>query len=117
MRNLTEAHLPTFFKILLQDAARGKHTYADVGWHLGTHHPGLFDVDEEEVLNVTNADVEKPTATLRRLFATEEHPHAGMVDYIPARRRGSFLRGLVCATAGYGPDEAKEFCYAPRLHS
>ena len=108
MRNLTEAHLPTFFKILLQDAAQEKHSYEYVGWHLGTYHRGLFVADEEEVLNVTNADLETPTATLRRLFASEEHPDAGVVDYIPAEHRESFLQGLVCGVEGGELEKEKE---------
>jgi transcriptional regulator with XRE-family HTH domain len=109
-RVLQEAHLPTFFKIQLRGAARGgDKSYAEVGWHLGKYHLGTFDLDEDTVLNVSTEEIErKATATLRHLFASERHPEAGLVDYIPARRRRAFLRGLVYGAAGHEFGELEE---------
>ena len=109
MLRLTESHIPTFLKIQLQDAAQGKSSYAEVGWHLGRYHIDTFDLDEDAVLHVSNADFDNPTPALRRLFASEDHPRADFVDLIPAKRRSDFLRGLVCGTAGYEFEDAKEF--------
>jgi hypothetical protein len=95
-----DAHLPTWFKIQLAEASRAKRSYLDVGFHLGHYHPDQFDLDEAELAAVTEADLMHPTATLRRLFASEEHPEAGLVDYIPTKRRGAVLRGLVYAARG-----------------
>ncbi len=108
-RPLAEAHLPTFFKASLREAASGHRSYNEVGWHLGHYHPDTFDLDEERVLRVTNAELDHPSAALRRLFATPEHPKAGLVDYIPVKRRGAFLRGLVCGVAGHELEDAKDF--------
>ena len=95
MRTVLSAALPTFFKIQLAEAAQGKRSYLAVGRHLGYHHPEIFDLDESAVAAVTEKEIARPTATLRRLFASDEHPEAGLVDYIPAKRRADFLRGLV----------------------
>jgi len=98
--SLQEAHLPTFFKIMLAEAARGKLSYADVGWHIGQYHLDTFELDEEAVLNVDEADLDRPTETLRRLFRSEQHPEAGLVDYIPQARRRAFLDRLVMGAQG-----------------
>ena len=109
-RPIDTAHLPTFLKLKLRDAARGGATsYAEVGWHVGHYHLDTFDLDEDAVLNVTDDEIEQhPTATLRRLFASEEHPEAGLVDYIPAKRRPTFLRGLVYGAGGHDLSELEE---------
>jgi len=98
---LMMAQLPTFLKAQLVDAAAGKLTYAEVGWHLGYHNLELFDVDGEEVMKVSGQDIDKrPTATLRRLFANEKHPKGEFVDCIPAKHRRDFLRGLIEGARG-----------------
>jgi hypothetical protein len=98
-----------FFRLHLRDAARGRTSYAELGWHLGRYHLDTFEVDESQALNISNWDFEHPTRALRRLFASEQHPEAGIVDCIPPRRRAAFLRGLVCGAAGYDPADAVEF--------
>jgi transcriptional regulator with XRE-family HTH domain len=95
MKTVLTAALPTFLKIHLAEAAQGKRSYLDVGYHLGYHHPDTFDLNDGAVSAVTEEDLARPTATLRRLFASDEHPEAGLVDYIPAKRRADFLRGLI----------------------
>jgi hypothetical protein len=91
-QTVMSAALPTWFKIQLAEAAAGTRSYFGVGWHLGYHHPDTFDLDEGT--EVRDEDFKQPTRMLRRLFASEEHPKADLVDYIPSKRRADFLRGL-----------------------
>ncbi len=100
METIWTAHLPTFFKIQLAEASKGKRSYLEVGWHLGHYHPEIFELEEKGLADVTDEEFSHPTDTLRRLFASDEQPEAGLVDYIPAKRRGDFLRGLVYGARG-----------------
>ncbi len=77
-------------------------TYYGVGYHLGEHHLGTFDLDEDRILVVTDHEERtKPSATLRWILANEEHPFGGdLVNVIPHARRRSFLEGLVDGVRG-----------------
>jgi hypothetical protein len=102
MINVTEAHIPTWLKLKMSDAAQGvnRMTYADVGWHLGRFHPETFELEERGLGDVTEEEIAKcPSQTLRRLFRSDEHPRAEFVDLIPPKRRREFLRGLVYGLA------------------
>src|SRR5574341_1755485 len=48
MLTVAEAHIPTWLKLQLSDAARGANrmTYAAVGWHLGRYHAEDFELEE-----------------------------------------------------------------------
>ena len=97
MRTLQEAHIPTWLKVQLRQAARrmeGK-TYMSVGWHLGYYHAEDFELVAEMARAITDEEIEHtPTAALRQLFRNEEHPRGDLVDVIPADRRRDFLYGL-----------------------
>lgn len=98
--------VPSFFRGRLADSARGssygrRYTYYDAGFHIGTYHVETFELDEDVILNVTERDEEtKPTATLRRVLANEDHPNGPMVQWIPPKRRRDFLRGIVDGVRG-----------------
>ena len=93
-RTLADAHLPSWFKAALREAARGKRSYLEVAWHLAFHHPDTFGLDRPDLPTIIDRDFRRPTAALRRLFASERHPAADLVDHIPVRRRHAFLRGV-----------------------
>ncbi len=96
-RTLQKAHIPTWLRIQLLQAARHAEglTYKSVGWHLGYHHAEDFDLDLEAAKAVTDDEIEHaPTAALRKLFRSERHPRADLVDLIPTKRRSDFLYGL-----------------------
>jgi hypothetical protein len=87
------AALPTWFKIQLAEVAAGTRSYFGVGWHLGYHHPDTFDLDEGTEFR--DEDFKQPTRMLRRLFASEEHPKADLVDYIPSKAGRLSSRALL----------------------
>ena len=97
-RSPVNAHLPSWLKAALADARLGRRTYADVGHHLAKHHEDFFDEDGPPVrlADLSAEDFEHPTRTLRRLFASEEHPQADLVDLIPMKRRRAVLEGMAC---------------------
>jgi hypothetical protein len=97
-RTILDAHVPTWFKASLVEAAAGRRTYADIGHHLAKHLDDFFD-DGVALLrpgDLTDADFVHPTRALRRLFASERHPEAGLVDLIPRQRRRAVLAGMAC---------------------
>ncbi len=99
--DLEQAHVLSWFKAALVEARAGRRTYADIGFHLGKHLDD-FGIDEQDVLDLESDELDLPTATLRRLFATEEHPEAGLVDCIPEHGRRDVLKGMMCEVSGYG---------------
>ena len=103
-RRLEEARLPSWLKYALMEASTGRRTYADVGFHLGKHCQA-FGIDAQEILDVEDDGLDQPSAILRRLFASEDHPKADLVDYIPRRRRRDVLKGMLCEVGGYGWEE------------
>jgi len=54
---------------------------------------------------VEDDGLDQPSATLRRLFANEDHPKGDLVDYIPRRQRRDVLMGMLCEVGDYGWDE------------
>lgn len=109
-RNLEDAHIPTWLKIkLMQVARREEPSYKAVGWHLGYYHGEDFNLNEEEVDKAkTVKDFPRPTETLRKIFALEDHPRAEFVNLIPAKRWRGFLDGLLFGLARYTYQEMKE---------
>ncbi len=98
-RGLEEARLPSWLKYALMDASTGRRTYADVGFHLGKHCQA-FGIDPQDILDVEDDGLDQPSATLRRLFANEDHPKGDLVDYIPRRQRRDVLMGMLCEVGG-----------------
>lgn len=100
------APLPTFFKLQLLEASRGRtreglrFSYYALGHHLGSHHVGTFELDEHVIAAVRCREKATPSATLRRVLANDAHPDAPMLRYIPPPRRRAFLEGLLDGAAG-----------------
>ncbi len=103
LRALEDAHLPSWFKAALVEAARRRRSYNDVGHHLAKHLDDFFPEEDPEIRpeDVTDADMRHPTRTLRRIFASTEHPKADLVDAIPKKRRLAVLEGMLCED-GFG---------------
>jgi hypothetical protein len=102
--------LPTFFKALLAEAALGTRSYRYVGWHVGYFHGELFgdDVPDRAQDVDLHTALQHPTAPLQAIFASDEHPEAGLVYYIPTARHGDFLAGFVDGTAAVPWDDVRE---------
>lgn len=99
-RDPLQAHLPTWLKMAFLEASARRRTYTDVGHHLGKHIED-FESDEERVLDEnTDAALGRPTAALRRIFASERHSKADLVDVIPPKRRRQVLEGMLCEVGG-----------------
>jgi len=96
-----EAHLPTWLKAAIREASHRRRSFTDVGHHLGKH-LDQFAADEQAVLAANTQDgLGRPTAALRRIFASEAHPKADLVDYIPLKRRLQVLEGMICEIGGW----------------
>jgi hypothetical protein len=104
------AHIPTYLKVKLLKLHAGKldegGSYLDLGYHIGRHH--IEDFCEDQSL-VSDADADEvlahPSRVLRRIFASDEHPHGEFVDLIPHNRRRHFLLGILAGAADDGPNE------------
>ena len=103
-KQLMKAPLPTWLKVKLLKLSGGRRdeekTYAEVGWTLGYHHLESFGVDSDNVPKFDHGAFKKASATLRAIFANEEHPHGDLIDFIPVKRRRQFLRGLLWGAGG-----------------
>ena len=105
-----EAHIPTYLKVKLLKLHAGEldedHSYLDLGYHVGHYH--LEDFCEDQSL-VSEADEDEvltqPSRVLRRIFASDEHPHSEFVNLIPHGRRRDFLLGILAGAAENEPGE------------
>jgi hypothetical protein len=108
-----EAHIPTWLRIQLLSASRGRRadasdasSYLDTGYHLGRHHLDDFCEDLDRAYHTEEREVlNHPTRVLRRIFASDEHPRGELTDLIPLRRRRSFLLGVLAGVAEERPGD------------
>lgn len=99
------AHIPSFLRYGLLEARASQRTYKDLGWHVGK---GLDRFEDERdhthiddrVHALTVADLNRPSAALRRIFRSTRHPKADLVDLIPLACRRAFLAGLYEGATG-----------------
>ena len=98
IRALMDAHVPTWCKAALTEAAVGRRTYGEFGHHLAKHLDDFFDdgIAPLRAGDLADADFAHPTRTLRRLFTSDLHPEADLVDLIPRQRRRAVLAGMAC---------------------
>ena len=97
-QTILNAHVPTWCKAALVEAATGRRTYAAIGHHLAKHLDDFFDdgIAPLRAGDLADADFAHPTRTLRRLFTSDLHPEADLVDLIPRQRRRAVLAGMAC---------------------
>ena len=110
MKNLEEAHIPSWLKIKLSRLRGGdrheESSYVWVGYHLGRYHVDDFCEDRHLISDANEHEVlTSPTRVLRRIFASDDHPKGDLADYIPKNRRREFLIGIL---AGVCEDEPTE---------
>ena len=98
IRALMDAHVPNWCKAALTEAAVGRRTYGEFGHHLAKHLDDFFDdgIAPLRAGDLADADFAHPTRTLRRLFTSDLHPEADLVDLIPRQRRRAVLAGMAC---------------------
>ena len=106
--DIRDAHIPTWLKIKMLEAAAAKVEIAEswlgVGYHLGRYHLDAFsedgdvDFEQQDVLS-------EPTRILRKIFKSEEHPRGELTDLIPVNYRRPFLLGLLAGAAEETRDE------------
>src|ERR1700686_1642221 len=84
---ISTAKLPTWIKARLQHAAlsESETEFASLGWQIAHREFCDFEGAGDSIVDVTDREISaRPTAILRRLFKTVEHPGAEFVDLIPS---------------------------------
>ena len=103
LTELMEAHLPTWLKIKLLTLSGGRRD--ESGRTPRSAGPRAIAIWIALTWTATTCPefgdraFTKPSTTLRAIFANEAHPGAEFVDFIPAKRRRQFLRGLLWGAA------------------
>jgi hypothetical protein len=109
-RELENAHLPSWLKAKLFKLRTGSpdegRSYLDVGYHFGRYHIDDF-VDNRDILDEISSDeaLSRPSAVLRRIFASEAHPRGELTDFIPRNRRRDFLLGILAGANEESPGD------------